>query len=230
MDVAGRIHADGMSPRDVEVLCAIYELAGHGGEFYSVDAWREWVRLGGDDNRLREGARRRMLEAHARGDTMTSKKRKRRTRAELDPKVLDRILTVLRVGGSKALAAAQAGVSHETLRQYEMRGEKALAIAPEARTSEEELFAGFYGDLLVAQGDMESSILDTLKRAMKDDWRAGAWLAEKLFPKRYGSRAELAVEHSGSIDSARDLSKLSDEDLLVLRDLRKKLTEGDDDG
>lgn len=136
---------------------------------------------------------------------------KRRTKAELDPALLDKIVTLISVGVSKTDAAQACGIRRQTIRNYELRG-----------AAGEEPFATWIVELSKAQMNTKVYVLTLLQKAAKNDWKAGAWLLEKLHPKEFGKRVEL--EHSGKVEQKHDLSKLTREELMTLRNLKKKIT------
>ncbi len=174
------------------------------------------------------GADRPAREESSEGEDEVNKGDFRRSKAEIDPSILEKVLAVIAVGAGRGVASAQAGISRDTLRMYEHWGRDAWAkreAGEEKLTPREVLFAAFFERLKKAETSTETYMLGLLQKAASGDWKAGAWLLEKLHPKRYGARVEL--EHSGSIEK-RDLSNLTVEELFQLRDLTKKI-EGDPD-
>jgi hypothetical protein len=155
--------------------------------------------------------------------------RKRRTKAELDPALVEKLLVAIKAGAGKRSAAAHCGISERTIHTYEALGRKALTKPEADRTERDQLFADFVLRLDEAQEDLRITMLQTLQKAAGKDWRAGAWLLEKVFPKDYGNRVEVGLEHSGQVEVKRDLSKLTVEELFQLRELTKKIEGGDDD-
>jgi len=160
--------------------------------------------------------------------------RKRRTKAELDPGILEKVLTVIAVGAGRKAAAQQAGISEETLRAYERMGRDAWGrreaallegVDPEL-DPRDRLFADFFERLQKAESKTKVYLLGVLQKASGGDWRAGAWLLERLYPGDYGPRVDVNAKHSGELTQRLDLSKLSDDDLWRLRQIQKKLSEG----
>lgn len=161
--------------------------------------------------------------------------RKRRTKAELDPELLPTVLTVVKLGAGREAAAAQAGISAETLRSYERIGAEAWRRREEALLEEREpdlskrdaMFAQFFEDLRKAESGTKSYLLGQIQKASSGDWRAGAWLLEKMYPREFGPKVDVNARLSGSVSTGpQDLSKLSDEELWQLRSIQKKLSEG----
>ena len=161
---------------------------------------------------------------------------KRRSKAELDPSILTRILDVISVGAGKKAAAAQVSISEETLRCYEKWGADAVAVREAALERGEEpvlnererLFADFHDGMEAAQSHTRVYMLGLIQKAAKLDWRAGAFLLEKICPEDFGPRAE--IKHSGEVTSKIiDYSKLTESELFQLRALRAKLLRDHED-
>lgn len=161
----------------------------------------------------------------------------KRTKAEIDPTLLPRILAVLGVGAGRKAACEQVGIAVETLRDYERIGKAACEKREAAVLAEEEvtldaremLFARFYDDLRSAESNTKVYLLGLLQRAAKADWKSGAWLLERLYPSEFGKRSEvdLRAELSGRVSHDVDLSKLDEDELWVLRGLTDKAVRGE---
>lgn len=154
----------------------------------------------------------------ARGAEPVPAKRKRRTKAELDPSILGKLTAIVSVGGSKQDAASYCRITYETFRQYEARGRRG-----------EEPFASWLLELKAAQITTKVYMLGLIQKAAKGDWKAGAFLLQKLYRAQFGSTLKLEAD----LDvSGLDLSKLSVKDLLELKRLRGLMgdaAEGEDD-
>lgn len=158
----------------------------------------------------------------------------RRTRAEIDPQILEVVLTVISVGAGHKIAAAQAGIAEKTLKTYITWARDAWEcreldkLPDEPRELERiEFFADFYVRLRKAETNLQAYMLGIISKAAHGDWRAGAWLLEKLYPSQFGHRVELRAEHH--VEATVDLSALSVEELRTLKRLRAKIAEGNTD-
>lgn len=119
-----------------------------------------------------------------------------KTKAETDQTLLPRLLAVIAVGAGRNAAAAQAGISAETLRRYEKLGAEAVAKreADEQLTERDLFWADFHDQLLKAETSVKVYALGLIKRAAAGDpeskragdWRAAAWLLERLYPREFG--------------------------------------------
>lgn len=90
------------------------------------------------------------------------------------------LLDALSAGVTQELAAAHAGVSVDTVERWR----KGLSGADSD-------FAERFDKAAVAGG---VAALAHIRQAMKDDWRAAAWLLEHRFPQHYGKQV---LEHQG---------------------------------
>ena len=165
---------------------------------------------------------------------------RKRNVLELDPAVSRIILAVVRVGAGTGAAATQAGVHRETLRLWERSGRTALARAHagEELNERDRTLAAFALDLEKARAHPRTYLLGLVTKAARGDWRAGAWLLERLYPGEFGP--DVRVRVSDDRPPPVDLSRLTAEELLLLRSIRAKLNpprdvidvkahEGDDD-
>lgn len=110
--------------------------------------------------------------------------------SKLTPERRKRIMDAIRAGSPKMHAAAAAGVSRETLRTWERRGEQPDAPAE---------YRAFLADLREAEAAGIVAMAATVTAAARSDWRAAAWLLERRAPDEYGRRDR--IEHSGRVDS-----------------------------
>lgn len=124
------------------------------------------------------------------------------------PETINKILSILSIGLDQETACAAAGIKAHTWRAW-IRKDQALKLRVEEH-----------------QAKAIVQTMGTIHQASSKDWKAAAWKAEKLWPKRFGSRATFdvntTVEH--------DYSKLNLEEKKQLRTLMvKSAIEGDDE-
>src|SRR5260221_12746645 len=97
--------------------------------------------------------------------------------------VQQRICEAIALGLTHEQAAASAGITRETLRQW--RNAK----------------LAFSADLEKAEITGMSARLERIQMAAKDGaWQADAWWLERRFPDQWGRRERVDVNHSGSLD------------------------------
>lgn len=104
----------------------------------------------------------------------------------------EKVLTALRMGHYRSVAAAYAGISHETLRRWLKEAENPTADAE---------FRGFRDSVDVAEAQAEAIDLGLIRQAARDgEWRAAAWRLERSHPDRWGKKDRSEVHVSGQID------------------------------
>lgn len=96
-----------------------------------------------------------------------------------DPGVIETIVTLLAAGAFLETAAATAGITSRTLRNW-------LRYAREG----DERFQPAAAAILEACAAFEHVLIERVRWAADTDWKAAAWLLEKRFPKRWGSIAQ----------------------------------------
>ncbi len=110
----------------------------------------------------------------------------------LTPEVQAIIIEALRRGNYRDTAAKLAGVTRQTLWNWEQRGE--AGEAP---------FAAFFDALQKAESDAEDMLLQEIRSAQSsipgeggrgaDVWQSRAWVMERRWPKRWAQRVRQAV-------------------------------------
>ena len=115
------------------------------------------------------------------------KKRTREGASKFTPEVREKVLAAIRVGVSKKTAAEYAGITYDTLHNWEVRGEK--------QASGE--YRDFLNDMTQAAAAADVADMSLIGVAAQKDWRAAAWRLGKRHPKEYADNQK--VELSGSI-------------------------------
>jgi hypothetical protein len=139
------------------------------------------------------------------------------------------ILEAIRAGARMEDAAAAAGVSRRTLHRWTARGQGDDALEP---------FRQFAEAVEHARAEARVSAIRTIRRAMEEgDWgvrlRAACFYLERTDPANWGRKTAhelsgpegepIAVRGEGA---GWDLRKLSDDELDMLEELRRKATDG----
>jgi len=80
------------------------------------------------------------------------------------------------------------------------------------------IFRRFYETIEKAKLAREITYIERIDKASNDEWRAAAWLLEKLYPEKYAKRAiEAKVQHSGAVGSVNiSVSDLTDDEAETL--------------
>jgi hypothetical protein len=101
---------------------------------------------------------------------------KRGRKLRLTREVHDTIIRHLKVGAFKRHAAEAAGVSEDAINQWLKRG-----------AAGEKAFVQFFNDVRTTQGEDAVRMASVITRAaVKNDWKAAAWVLERKYPKLYG--------------------------------------------
>lgn len=102
---------------------------------------------------------------------------------KLTPEVQEAICLSLRLGNFRETAAAQAGVSSRTLRNW-------LRAAAEGK---DPVYVAFAQALDLAEATGETRDVAKMRQAGGEDWRSIAWRLERRFPKRWGARLNVTL-------------------------------------
>lgn len=117
--------------------------------------------------------------------------RKRGRPTELTPEVRDRLALFIKNGAPLYVAAEAAGIARDTLHDWMRRG------GPKATPEQDP--EGIYGELFDAvtraMAEREVAYASVVHNAAAGDWRAAAWLLERLHRESWGKTQTL--EHTG---------------------------------
>ncbi len=109
--------------------------------------------------------------------------------------VRQQILDTLRKGNTKKDAHSLAGISSTTFSRWQADNEE------------------FRADLICAQSEALQVYAEGIAEAGKTDWRARAWLLERLDPENWSARYK--IEHSGNVKHSHEVT---DEVADILQD------------
>jgi len=116
---------------------------------------------------------------------------------KFDPERAKSILADLATGNTQACAAARAGVTDRTLRNWIARGKRGRKP-----------FVSFVSALKKAERDAEAFAVRSIVAAGKKNWTAHAWWLERKFPEDWSTnRAEIRALRK---DMAELLTQLGD--------------------
>jgi hypothetical protein len=115
----------------------------------------------------------------------------------LNPKLQDRFLRGLASGVGVAEAATYAGIGRSTAHAWLDRAEKEQAAGITAKTSEYVAFLdGITRTRAMVRVELAAQLRAAAVRETKGDWRAAAWMLERLAPAEFGRHATVQHEHS----------------------------------
>lgn len=115
-------------------------------------------------------------------------------KTKLTPETHQRIVSYVRAGNFRVTAAAAAGISPVTLRDWLRRGARG-----------EEPFVQFREDVDAAEAQAEARDVALISRAAEHDWKAAAWRLERKVGRRWGRKdpSKPTEKTSVSADDAR---------------------------
>lgn len=102
---------------------------------------------------------------------------------EYTPELGANLCRVLARGNFREMACAQVGITTQTLRNWLRRG-----------VAGEEQFAELLLNVEKAESTSEDLLVTGIQAAGKQDWRALAWILERLASQRWGYKAQAQVD------------------------------------
>ena len=99
-----------------------------------------------------------------------------------------RILSMVRSGSSNRTACMAAGICERTFYMWKTKGES---------PDEPPEYSHFLQELTRAEQEGHAARLALIQKAARTDWRAAAWMQERLDPERWSLKHQ--VEHSGQV-------------------------------
>lgn len=119
---------------------------------------------------------------------------------KLTPELAKEICDAIKVGSWLEVAADSCGIDRVTLKRWQKRGHKALALSKktgEPVPDEEKIFASFV--VAVKQANAECEIVDIkrVNRSAKKIWQAAAWRLERRYPERWRQRSSQEISGPG---------------------------------
>lgn len=116
----------------------------------------------------------------------TPKRRGRRSKYTTE--TIEKVLHAIRMGATYEIAARSAGISPDTLTNWQKQ------------------YSDFSDKMREAEGVSARVWLEKIENAADVDWKAAAWKLERRFPKEYGKQADTAVTINLSQDAIRQLA------------------------
>lgn len=107
-----------------------------------------------------------------------------------------RLLSLLRAGVPKEVACAGVGIDSRTLRIWLTR-----ARAGEVKYQE------FADKLEAAQAEAQSSMLVQIRKHGAKDWKAVAWMLERVFSERYGYKSQVKISVEAELEKLLDVAQ-----------------------
>ncbi len=107
---------------------------------------------------------------------------------KLTPEVEGRLVQAISVGATYKDACAYAGISYQTFLNWKKRAQRSETQEDEFDDEPEETtdrFVEFFDRIKRAQGEAAVGWLTTISKAVRRDWKAGAWILERRYPESY---------------------------------------------
>ena len=145
----------------------------------------------------------------------------KRRKGRFDVPTRNLILNYVASGLYQCNAAELAGIIPRTLMAWRARGRENLeavqsfqdrlvrGAATEDEKVDVDLFGQFELDLMWAVAYMEATEFKKIQRAGQEDWKAAAWILERMNHKRYGSAAtRIDIPDDMSLDRAKEAERI----------------------
>lgn len=101
----------------------------------------------------------------------------------IDAALREQFMAALATGVGVGVAAAFAGIGRSTAHGWLARGEKEAAAGVTAETSE---FVAFLDGVTRTRASVHVRLAAAITSAASGDWRAAAWMLERLAPEEFG--------------------------------------------
>lgn len=102
---------------------------------------------------------------------------------KLTPEIGEKIVQLIRTGNYRETAAAAAGISRNTLRNWMKWG--AMGKEP---------YVDFAAKLDEAEAAAEAHHVLRITSASKEDWRAAAWILSRKYSQRWGDKVQVEIQ------------------------------------
>jgi transposase len=115
---------------------------------------------------------------------------------KLTPARREQLASLVRTGVPVETAALAPGIHRDSFFAWVRRGQDALVARDQGETVEarELPYLEFAEAIARARAEAEVEAVQIVNTAMERDWRAAAWLLERLSPARWGRRAHADVD------------------------------------
>ena len=107
-----------------------------------------------------------------------------------------RLVALLKAGVPREVACAGVGIADRTLRIW----------LTKARAGEED-YQEFADKVEAAQAEAQSTMLFQIRKAGAKDWKALAWMLERVFSGRYGYKSQVKVSLENELEKILDVAK-----------------------
>lgn len=156
--------------------------------------------------------------------------------SKLRPEVMERITSAISIGGTYEHACRYGGITHQTFRNWILRGEAELQrraggrVKPgTAQWQAEQPYVDFYEAVREAEADAANRWLYKIQESIEGgDVRSAQWMLERRYPKDYARRNYAKIEGMDQLIAIAERKGLSLSE--VVGALVDVLSEDDDTG
>ena len=114
--------------------------------------------------------------------------------SKLDEQTTELIVTMLRAGNYVDTAVSAAGVARSTYYDWLRRGD------PAGTDPADEVYRVFRDRIEKAQAEGEARNVALISKQAPSDWKAAAWILERLYPERWARASQRSEGDKGSGD------------------------------
>lgn len=97
----------------------------------------------------------------------------------------------IKEGNTLTYSVQKEGITYQTFLNWMKKGE-------ESKTQKGVYFE-FFEAIKKAQEEGKSNLVTSIKEHGKKNWQALAWLLERMYPKEFGRRENVKMEHKGHL-------------------------------
>lgn len=156
----------------------------------------------------------------------------RMVKNRLSPQLTKQICDIIRKGNYCQVAAVACGVPVSTFWHWHQRGKRVLdemgAEGLDQPDKKERMYVHLYQSVEEARANLEYRLAAAVSDKAPDEWRAAAWMLERLAPKRWGQhrRVELTGSEGGPVMTEVEVrGEMSLNMELATPEIRSKLLE-----
>lgn len=119
---------------------------------------------------------------------------------KLTPKIQEVMVNLITVGVPPYRAAILAGIHPDTYYNWRKKAKK--------NPLRKNKWTKFFGEIEAAKAEAIHNSLKIIQDS--NDWKAHAWLLEKIGKEDFGKQEKIQLEHSGKIDKGMPINELKD--------------------
>lgn len=124
---------------------------------------------------------------------------------KLSKEVIDKACELIKEGNYDGTVAALLGISTGSWYRWKREGQLVVEgredeIVHEYSPKMLKLLGQFYTRVIAADAEAETFMVERVKTATYDDWKAASWYLERRKHETWGRKDKVAIDHSGKVD------------------------------